>query len=62
MELRQGMVLIEVKMTAHFKNLHCVYTQLYLYKSEAFCRCFAELFISLEKKSGPFCKGENHVT
>lgn len=48
--------LTDIRMTAHFKS-SCVYTPIHLYKTEAFCRCYAELFISLEtQKPGAFCK------
>lgn len=62
MELRQGMELIEVENDCPLQNLHFVYTQVCLHKSEAFCRCFADLFISVEtQKPDPFCKAESHV-
>lgn len=54
------MVLTEVEMTAHFK-IFIVFMLLHM--SEAFRRCFADLFISVEtQKSDPFCKAESHVT
>jgi hypothetical protein len=61
MELRQGMVLTSVEMTAHFKLL-IVFTSRCIYVNQAFRRCFADLFLSLEtQKLRPFCKAESHV-
>lgn len=56
MELRQGMVLTEAEMIAHFRLL-IVFTSKCTYVNQAFCRCFADLLLSLEtQKSDPFVK------
>lgn len=50
------MVLTEAEMIAHFRLL-IVFTSKCTYVNQAFCRCFADLLLSLEtQKSDPFVK------